>query len=176
MKIRIWFSLFSLVMALALIGCSKDENTKKTDEEQTQGAVEKPNENREKQQKKSVNDDGDNNVDLDLTALSSTMLYSEVYNIVMSPNDYIGKTLKMKGLFRTYASLESDTTYFAVVIPDATACCEQGFEFIWDGEHTYPEDYPSEDSEIEITGRLDTYEEDGYEYFYVVADDLVILN
>ncbi|WP_313527342.1 hypothetical protein [Anaerotignum sp.] len=173
MKNKIFLSLFCLAIMTAAMGCSRDESSQKADEV--------PQETNEKmdqqsQQQEKGNDSADPNVDLDLTVLSSTMLYSEVYNIVMVPDDYIGKTIKMKGLFRTYPSQEKDTTYFAVVIPDATACCEQGFEFIWDGEHTYPEDYPSADSEIEITGRLDTYEENGLEYFYVVADNLVILN
>lgn len=38
-------------------------------------------------------------IDVDLTALSSTMVYSEVYNIITNPEDYIGKTVKMHGQF-----------------------------------------------------------------------------
>ena len=38
-------------------------------------------------------------VDVDLTRLSSTMVYSEVYNMMNAPGDYIGKTIKMKGQF-----------------------------------------------------------------------------
>ena len=36
-------------------------------------------------------------VDVDLTRLSSTMVYSEVYNMMNAPGDYIGKTIKMTG-------------------------------------------------------------------------------
>ena len=36
-------------------------------------------------------------VDADLTRLSSTMVYSEVYNMMYTPGDYIGKTIKMTG-------------------------------------------------------------------------------
>ena len=38
-------------------------------------------------------------VDVDLTRLSSTMVYSEVYNMMNAPGDYIGKTIKMTGQF-----------------------------------------------------------------------------
>ena len=38
-------------------------------------------------------------VDVDLTRLSSTMVYSEVYNMMYAPDDYIGKTIKMTGQF-----------------------------------------------------------------------------
>ena len=41
-------------------------------------------------------------VDVDLTRLSSTMVYSEVHNIVYTPGDYIGKTIKMMGQFVYY--------------------------------------------------------------------------
>lgn len=36
-------------------------------------------------------------VDVDLTRLSSTMVYSEVYNMMTVPGDYIGKTIKNDG-------------------------------------------------------------------------------
>ena len=35
-------------------------------------------------------------VDVDLTRLSSTMVYSEVYNMMNAPGDYIGKTTTLK--------------------------------------------------------------------------------
>ena len=41
-------------------------------------------------------------VDVDLTRLSSTMVYSEVYNMMYTPGDYIGKTIKMTGQFVYY--------------------------------------------------------------------------
>ena len=37
----------------------------------------------------------DNNVDVDLTALSYTMVYSEVYNMTVNTSDYKGKTVKI---------------------------------------------------------------------------------
>ena len=40
--------------------------------------------------------------DVDLTTLSSTMVYSEVYNMMTAPSDYIGKNVKMKGNFSYY--------------------------------------------------------------------------
>ncbi len=41
-------------------------------------------------------------IDVDLTQLSSTMVYSEVYNMINTPEDYIGKTVKMSGTFNLY--------------------------------------------------------------------------
>ena len=105
-----------------------------------------------------------NNLDVDLTKLSSTMVYSEVYNMMYTPDDYIGKTVKMKGQFAYYEDPETKAQYFACIIADATACCSQGLEFILTGEHTYPNDYPELNSEITVTGIFETYEENGFKY------------
>ncbi len=103
-------------------------------------------------------------VDLDLTTLSSTMVYSEVYNMMMDPKKYMGKTIKMDGLFATYHDEKKDKYYFACIIQDATACCAQGMEFSLAGDHTYPDDYPELYEEICVIGIFDLYEEDGNTY------------
>ena len=103
-------------------------------------------------------------LDVDLTKLSSTMVYSEVYNMMYTPDDYIGKTVKMKGQFAYYEDPETKAQYFACIIADATACCSQGLEFILTGEHTYPNDYPELGSEITVTGTFEVYTENGFQY------------
>lgn len=115
---------------------------------------------------------GAETVDVDLTALSSTMVYAEVYNMMTAPEDYVGKMVKMKGEFAIYHDEAADQYYFAVIITDATACCAQGIEFIWAGEHTYPDDYPPLGSEATVTGEFQTYEEDEYTYIHLVDADL----
>ncbi|MCQ2550069.1 MAG: hypothetical protein MJ134_08530 [Lachnospiraceae bacterium] len=104
---------------------------------------------------------GDN---IDLTVLSSTMVYSEVYNMMYSPHNYEGKTVKMNGLFVAYTNKDKSQYYPAVIIADATACCLQGLEFILEGNPAYPAGYPEVDTEITVVGTFETYEEDGYTY------------
>jgi len=58
------------------------------------------------------------------------------------------------------------------VIADATACCQQGLEFIWNGAHAYPDDYPEQESEIEITGVFQSYQEGSSTYYYLLVDDV----
>ena len=100
--------------------------------------------------------------DVDLTRLSSTMVYSEVSQMIYSPGDFLGKTVKMTGVFNVY---EGETrNYYACIISDATACCANGIEFVWSGDHAYPEDYPAQGAEITVTGTFDMYEEDGFTY------------
>jgi len=101
---------------------------------------------------------------VDLTALSSIMVYSEVYNMMMKPEEYIGKTVKMAGAFNVYYDETLDKYYFACVISDATACCSQGIEFELTGDYKYPDDYPEVGSEITVTGIFDTYVEGEFTY------------
>ena len=103
-------------------------------------------------------------IDVDLTKLSSTMVYSEVYNMMVSPDNYTGKTVKMNGAFAYYEDPETKKQYFACIIADATACCSQGLEFILTGDHTYPNDYPELGSEITVTGTFEIYTESGFQY------------
>ena len=103
-------------------------------------------------------------IDVDLTKLSSTMVYSEVYNTMVSPDNYTGKTLKMNGAFAYYEDPETKKQYFACIIADATACCSQGLEFILTGDHTYPNDCPELGSEIMVTGTFEIYTESGFQY------------
>jgi len=98
-------------------------------------------------------------VDVDLTALSSTMVYSEVYNMMTAPESYVGKTVRMKGLFSSFHDETTDKYYFACIVQDATACCAQGIEFVLTDDYVYPEDYPEADEEICVVGTFDTYME-----------------
>lgn len=113
-------------------------------------------------------------IDVDLTALSSTMVYSEVYNMMATPEGYVGKTIKASGQFAIYQAVGPDgavddsQTYFVCVIADATACCSQGMEFVLTGAHTYPDDYPELGTEITVVGTFQIYEEDGFLYCHLV--------
>ena len=112
-------------------------------------------------------------VDLDLSVLSGTVVYAQVYNIMCDPEPYIGKVIKMAGYYDAYESTERDTVYHACVIPDATACCQTGIEFVWAGEHTWPDDYPELCSQITVTGRMEEYDEDGVPYLHLVDAELI---
>ncbi len=103
-------------------------------------------------------------IDIDLTTLSSTMVYSEVYSMMVSPADYIGKTVKMDGQFALYHDESTGKYYFACIISDAAACCSQGIEFMLTDEYTYPDDYPKEGEKICVIGIFDTYQEGDYTY------------
>ena len=103
-------------------------------------------------------------LDLDLTKLSGTVAYSQVYDMLSRPDAYMGQRIRMNGSFSYYRDENTKQEYFATIIADATACCAQGIEFLWAGEHAFPDDYPPLDTEITVTGTFGTYEENGYTY------------
>ena len=110
-------------------------------------------------------------VDIDLTALSGIMVYSEVNSIISFPDNYIGKTVKMQGQFTIYQATDEncafipDKMFFACMIADATACCAQGLEFALAGKPVYPDEYPELGAEITVVGTFEWYEEDGCRYY-----------
>lgn len=171
------FIFIMLSVCLLLIGCT--ETPEQTPPGQTEKDAESSTPAPEEQTPSPVSPTpGEETPAVDLTALSSTMVYAEVYNMMLKPEDYIGKTVKMRGQFSIYQAVLEDGTpsedeiYYACVIADATACCEQGIEFLWGGEHRYPEDYPELGSDITVTGEFQTYEEDGLMYCQLVEADL----
>lgn len=106
-------------------------------------------------------------IDIDLTKLSSTMVYAEVFSMMTNAKEYVGKTIRMRGNFSYYHNRPTDTYYFACLIKDATACCAQGIEFVLGGDLQFPEDYPRPGDEITVTGVFDSYLENEYTFYHL---------
>lgn len=101
---------------------------------------------------------------VDLTLLSSTLIYSEVYNMMCDPDKYIGKKIRMSGNTAIFHDDYDGNDYYACIIKDATACCSQGIEFqLKEGE------YPTEDEVITVTGIYSSYDING-QTFYTLKD------
>lgn len=98
---------------------------------------------------------------IDLTQMSSTVVYSQVYCMTVSPDEYKGISVRMTGLYNFYHDPESGNDYHAGIILDATACCAQGIEFELTEDYAFPDDYPKQGDTITVSGMFDTYEEDG---------------
>lgn len=111
--------------------------------------------------------------DVDLTELSSTMVYSEVYNMMSDPENYRGKTIRVSGTFGAFYDSEIEQSYYAVLVADATACCQQGIEFVLNGEHTWPDDYPELDEPIEIYGVFGSYSVGENTYYCIYTDEII---
>ncbi len=119
----------------------------------------------------------DSGVDVDITGLSATMVYAEMYNMVTMPLVYHGKTIKLTGYYDEYFDVMTDTLYCSVFVMDALACCAQGLQVEFSDDYAYPDDYPDDGAEITITATFEVYyPDDTQEYFYYHLVDAVVLN
>ena len=113
-------------------------------------------------------------VEVDLTVLSSTMVYAEVYNILYNdPESYLGKTVRARGEFSIYqlvvdGVLQPDPVAYACIIADAAACCAEGMEFVLKDDLAYPDDYPEPGAEITVVGEFQAYEENGMTGYHLI--------
>lgn len=108
---------------------------------------------------------GENGIDIDLTVLSSTMVYSMVYCMLTAPDEYTGMVVKMRGLSSSFHDEDNDIWYYACVVQDATACCQQGIEYELTDDYACPDDYPVDGQDICVIGTFDTYLDNGNTYY-----------
>ena len=100
--------------------------------------------------KKTASADG-TKIDYDLTEMNSNMVYSQVFDMMIEPEIYDDKLIKMRGNFALYPNSPTANggTSYAVIISDALACCQQGIEFKYD----FGEKLPKEGDIITVTGQ-----------------------
>ncbi|MCL2539712.1 MAG: hypothetical protein FWE66_05180, partial [Oscillospiraceae bacterium] len=84
--------------------------------------------------------------------------------------------IKISGPYYAAYYEDTDLWYHFVIIEDALACCQQGMEFVWRGEHSFPDDYPNELTKISVTGVYMSYEEFDLTYYYLEIDDINIVD
>ena len=178
---RLFCLLLAACMMLSLCSCGKDSgkdvgnDTISSDGEASASAEITPTPNEQETPEGSdPSQPPAGKVDVDLTVLSSTMVYSEVYNMLyFYPEDYYGKTVKANGIFAIYQMVVDGVTQpapvaYACIIADATACCAEGMEFVLEGDYTYPDDYPELGAEITVIGEFQSYEENGMTWYHLV--------
>ena len=102
--------------------------------------------------------------DIDMTKMSVTMIYSQIFNMLIMPEEYEEKIIKVRGAFEVYPDENNQVDFFTLTVMDATACCAQGIEFILTDDYKYPDDYPEPGEEVCVVGTFDTYKEGDYTY------------
>ncbi|MCR5297029.1 MAG: hypothetical protein K6E17_06435 [Clostridiales bacterium] len=97
-------------------------------------------------------------VDLDLTRMSSTVIFAQINRMMMVPDEFMGKVIRVSGELDVWQDPETGVVYTSCIVWDATACCPQGLEFLWAG-HDYPDGFPEAGTAVTVTGRFETYME-----------------
>ena len=111
--------------------------------------------------------------------IKEKMFAAQVNDVYLNIKDYLGKTIKLEGIFKSELYQGKEEPYCFVVRYGPGGCCgldaNVGFEVAWAKEKAEP--YPAAESWVEATGVLKTYEEDGYsQYLYLDLFSLKILN
>jgi hypothetical protein len=109
------------------------------------------------------------------------MFIAQTNDVYLNPEDYLGKIIRLEGLFKIEQYVGEDKRY-CFVLRYGPGCCGNdgtaGFEIAWGrppaaaGPETAPTlppgpAWPMVDAWVEAVGALDTYEEDGYPYLYL---------
>ncbi|HBD68378.1 MAG TPA: hypothetical protein DC014_03795 [Treponema sp.] len=105
-------------------------------------------------------------VDIDLTRMNANMVYAEVFNMLIEPDYYEGKSVRMNGLMYIPEQIEGSPRY-ACIVQDATACCSAGLGFSFANESDLPS-IPKDGDFITVRGTYTCIEEDGFSTIVLV--------
>ena len=149
-----------MLSCLFLVGCGSagKADNEKTVAESKIANESNTNENSTEAESESVKKDGE--VDYDLTVMGADMVYATVYQMMIDPKSYIGKSFKIRGNYYSSYSKDKDVYYHFCMIKDAAARCAQGLELLWaDEKMNRHENCPEEDALVTVQGVFETYEE-----------------
>ncbi|MDR0411194.1 MAG: metal ABC transporter permease [Treponema sp.] len=108
--------------------------------------------------------------------IKEKMFLAQTNDVYLNTEDYLGKTIRLEGLFKRE---QSEYGNYCFVLRYGPGCCgsdgNAGFEVAWDPRDQTPTEYPDIDNWVEATGVLKTYEEDGYPYLYISLSSLNVL-
>ena len=149
-----------MLSCLFLAGCGSagKADNEKTVAESKIANESNTNENSTEAESEFVKKDGE--VDYDLTVMGADMVYATVYQMMIDPKSYIGKSFKIRGNYYSSYSKDKDVYYHFCMIKDAAACCAQGLELLWaDEKMNRHKNCPEEDALVTVEGVFETYEE-----------------
>ncbi len=94
--------------------------------------------------------DSNSEIDFDLSAMNSDLVYATVFQMMIDSESYINKTVRMKGELAIYENSPTANggRAYAVIISDALACCKQGIEF----KYNFGENEPKNGDIVTVTG------------------------
>jgi zinc transport system permease protein len=111
--------------------------------------------------------------------IKEKMFIAQINDVYLNPEDYLGKTIKLEGIFVS-VQYEGREDPYCFVIRYGPGCCgndgNAGFEVSWETQQKKEKSYPEMDAWVEAAGTLMSYEEDGYPYLYLALDSLNVLD
>jgi hypothetical protein len=104
------------------------------------------------------------------------MFIAQTNDIYLNSEDYVGKTIRLEGLFKIENSAgEEKPCYY--VLRYGPGCCgydgSAGFEVMWDTNIVTKPEYPKEDDWVEAAGILKTFHDGS---IYIALTTLAVLD
>ena len=115
-------------------------------------------------------------VDIDLTPFNNNMAYAEIMNMTLAPEDYNGKSIRLRGEFSRYSDMDEngqavpDSEHRLCIVYDTMGCCAQGVELLL---KEVPAEFPAEEQEITVSGTCNIYM-DEYEFVIFELEEAII--
>lgn len=108
----------------------------------------------------------------DVIEIREKLFIAQINDIYYNANDYIGKAIKLEGVFLSTNYIDGEK--FQTVVRYGPGCCGDdgnvGFEVTWDKEYPNPGDW------VEAIGVLERYEEFGSTYLRLALSSLNVLS
>jgi zinc transport system permease protein len=123
----------------------------------------------------------------DVIKIKEKMFIAQVNDVYLNPEDYLGKTIQLEGIFKT-DSYDDLSRQFCFVLRNGPGCCGNdgsvGFEIAWPeaaginsaAPLASGHKYPGQDQWVEAAGQLSAYEEEGFPYLYLALSSLEVKN
>ncbi|MBR6913935.1 MAG: hypothetical protein IKN34_09075 [Treponema sp.] len=107
-------------------------------------------------------------INYDFTKLNYNIASGLLFDMLVSPDKYVNKTMKIHGQF--YSENHDGMRSFAILIWDLTGCCPTGTMVAPLSEMKYPNDFPKNDEFVTVTGFLEKIKSGDDESLYLVAE------
>jgi uncharacterized membrane protein YcgQ (UPF0703/DUF1980 family) len=116
---------------------------------------------------------------VDVVEIKEKMFVAQTNDVYLNPDEYLGRTIKLEGLFGVMESEEDEESespcYYVYRL--GPGCCgydaNAGFEVIWNPDNAGKE-YPKDQDWTEAIGVLERYEYDGEEYLRLSLSSLAV--
>jgi zinc transport system permease protein len=108
--------------------------------------------------------------------IKEKMFIAQTNDVYLNADDYLGKTIRLEGLFKREQYGSGD---YCFVLRYGPGCCgsdgNAGFEVAWNKTAPSDKAWPAADDWVAATGVLKTYEENGYPYLYLDLVSLAVM-
>ncbi|MDR0540315.1 MAG: hypothetical protein LBG74_07440 [Spirochaetaceae bacterium] len=108
--------------------------------------------------------------------IKEKMFIAQTNDVYLNPDDYLGKTIRLEGLFKREEYGGAD---YCFVIRYGPGCCgsdgNAGFEVAWNKAARAANPWPAAGEWVEASGVLKTYDEGGNPYLYLDLVRLAVL-